>query len=349
MPLRLARQLILLLIPVAAIYLAVQAMQGSPTVLSRWSLPAALAPAARNALVAETKPAPLTGRALALPPSHEQLAAFNGGSALQESVASGQVEYYRRALPGGELAYVVVRLGPQVHLEVINADGATPGSDATGDTIWTDGQQHLATVAEMAAAPYAAREGRELLNAMAFGFHGAARTSNEGSVVINGVVHRVNAGRGALCVTADHRASIGLFSAEALAGCQQAIGGGPVILWEGKIANPAVGAPDGEYLPFNPLGEDFAQLDWRIKIYNGSYPKTAVCVADLPDKTSFLVLATSQGVVGVELARALRDMGCTTALGGDDDTSTQAVWRGQPVWSNQPRQVPDAIGVYIRP
>jgi hypothetical protein len=42
-------------------------------------------------------------------------------------------------------------------------------------------------------------------------------------------------------------------------------------------------------------------------------------------------------------------MGCTTALGGDDDTSTQATWRGQPLWSNQPREVPDAIGVYIRP
>ena len=71
-------------------------------------------------------------------------------------------------------------------------------------------------------------------------------------------------------------------------------------------------------------------------------------VGDLPGGRSFLVLATSSGVTGVDLARALRDMGCTAALGGDDDTSTQATWRGQPLWGNQPRAVPDAIGVYVR-
>lgn len=348
MPLRLARQLIVLLIPLAAIYVVVQTAQGRPAVLSRWSLPAALAPAAaEGGLVGRAEPLAAVARPVA--PGHEQLAAFNGASALHESVADGRVEHYRRPLAGGELAYIVVKLDGRAHVELINADGATPASDETGDTIWSDRQRHLATVAEMAAAPYAAREGLELLGAMAFGFHGAVRTSNEGSVVINGVVHRVNAGRGALCIDPAGKASIGLFNAEALARCQQAVGGGPVILWDGKIANPAVGAPEGEYLPFNPLGEDFAQLDWRVKIYTGGYPKTAVCVGDLPAGGSFLVLANSSGVVGLELARALRDMGCHSALGGDDDTSTQAVWRGQPFWGNQPREVPDAIGVYIRP
>ncbi len=282
------------------------------------------------------------------PLAAERLAAFNAGSALQESVADGRVEYYRRAVGGGELFYSVVRLDERVHVEVINADGATPGSDASGDTIWTDGGRHLQPVAVMANAPYAARDGMELLWAMAFGFHGDARTSNEGSVVINGVVHRVNAGRGALCITPDQRASIGKFDTEQLAGCTQAIGGGPVILWDGKIADPALTAPTDDRLPFNPLGEDFVQLDWRVKIYSGTYPKTAVCVGDLPDGRSFLVLAISSGVVGVDFAGALRDMGCHSALGGDDDTSTQAVWRGQPLWQRAQRPVPDALAVYVR-
>jgi hypothetical protein len=277
-----------------------------------------------------------------------QLAAFNAGSALQDSVADGRVEYYRRAVGGGEIMYSVARLDEQVHIEVINADGATPGSDATGDTMWTDGQRHLVPVVTMASAPYAARDGMELLWAMAFGFHGDARTSNEGSVVINGTVHRVNAGRASLCITPDLQAKIGKFDAQQLAGCQQAIGGGPVMLWDGKVADTAVASPTEDRLPFNPLGEDFVQLDWRITVYNGTYPKTAVCVGALPGGKAFLVLANSNGISGVDFAASLRDMGCHSALGGDDDTSTQAVWRGQQLWSRAQRPVPDAIAVYIR-
>lgn len=275
------------------------------------------------------------------------LNAFNAGSALQESVAGGLVEYYRRPVGGGEILYAVAHLNERIHIEVLNAHNAVPTSDATGDTMWADGGQHLAPVVEIANAPYAVREGKELLWAMAFGFHGAVRTSNEGSVVINGTIHRVNAGRGALCVRSDGTARIGRFNHEQLASCWQAVGGGPVILWDGKIANPDVAAPTDVFLPFNPLGEDFVQLDWRITVYRGSYPKTAVCVGDRPDGRSFLVLANSGGVGGVEFAGALRDMGCHSALGGDDDTSTQAVWRGQPLWSRAQRPVPDAIAVYV--
>ncbi|MEI8167982.1 MAG: phosphodiester glycosidase family protein [Chloroflexales bacterium] len=335
----------LLLVLVAAIYLAVQLAQGRPAISSRWLNPPTLAPvAAVHALVGKSSPLISQARAV---PSHERLDTFNRASTLQERVADGQLELYRRPLAGGgKLAYVVARLGAQVQIELINADGATPGSDEAGNTIWLDRQQHLATVAEMVGAPYAARAGRELLAAMAFGFHGDVRTSDEGSVVINGIVYRVNAGRAALCITPAQQAQIGRFDAEGLKGCQQAVGGGPVILWHGKIADPALTAATDEAVPFNPLGEDFAQLDWRIKIYHNTYPKTAVCVGDLPGG-SFLVLVTSNGVVGVELARALRAMGCTSALGGDDDTSTQATWRGQSLWPNQPRAVPDAIGVYL--
>ncbi|MGB9632955.1 MAG: phosphodiester glycosidase family protein [Chloroflexaceae bacterium] len=311
--------------------------------ISRWAMTAAMAgQPVTEGLVGRLAPQP------APPAAHERLEAFNRASALQEGAGEGRVEFYRRGLGGGELLYAVARLDERVHVEVINADGAIPGSDASGDTIWLDGQQHLQPVVEMANAPFAAREGMDLLWAMAFGFHGAVRTSNEGSVVINGVVHRVNPWRGALCITADRRAMIGLFDAEALRGCQQAVGGGPVILWKGKIANPAVAAETDEFLPFNPLGEDFVQLDWRITVYSGAYPKTAVCVGDLPGRRSFLVLANSAGITGVELAHALRDMGCHEALGGDDDTSTQAVWRGQALWPRPQRPVPDAIAVYLR-
>lgn len=326
--------------------------QARGAVLSRWGavLPDAIdrAPAGGLSGYAEPLSGTMAERpAGRRPPSVERLDAFNAGSALHESAGGGKVEYYRRAVGGGEIVYAVARLGEQVHVEVINADGATPTSDATGDTMWADGQQHLAPVVEMAGAPYTAREGKELLWAMAFGFHGAVRTSNEGTVVINGVIHRVNPGRGALCITPAGTARIGKFTREELAGCAQAVGGGPVILLDGKVANPDVGAPTEEFVPFNPIGEDFAQLDWRIKVYSGGYPKTAVCVGEQPDGRSFLVLANSNGMGGVEFARALRDMGCHTALGGDDDTSTQAVWRGQPLWSREQRPVPDAIAVYL--
>jgi hypothetical protein len=286
--------------------------------------------------------------ALQATPDPSPLESYNQGSALQDSDPSGRVRFYRRDVAGGSIAYFVVTLDPQVHLEVINADGATPGSDATGDTIWTDGRKHLATVAQMAQAPYAAREGMTLLGAMAFGFHGDVRTSDEGTVVINGTIHRVNPGRAALCLTPGGQAKIGLFDAAALAECEQAIGGGPAILWRGKIANPAVAAETDAYLPFNPLGEDFVQLDWRKKIYNGRYPKTVVGVGAHADGRAYLVMLISNGVKGLDLAEQLKALGCTDALGGDDDSSTQAVWRGKPVHSHSPRSVPDALGVYLR-
>jgi hypothetical protein len=290
---------------------------------------------------------PLVGEAL--PVGDAGLQQYNQGSALQEAAPGGQVSYYRRDLTGGgTIAYFVVLLDKQVHLEVLNADGATPGSDAGGDTIWTDGRQHLARVVDMVRAPYAARDKMTLLGAMAFGFHGDVRTSDEGTVVISGQIHRVNPGRAALCITTDGQARVGLFDAAKLADCEQAIGAGPVILWRGKIANPDVAAENGEFVPFNPLGEDFVQLAWRRKIYTGPYPKSVVGVGMRADGGSYLVMLTSYGVAGVEVARQLKAMGCTEALGGDDDTSTQAVWRGTPVAGGNVRPVPDALAVYLR-
>jgi hypothetical protein len=273
---------------------------------------------------------------------------YNQGSVLQEDVADGRVRFFRRDLPGGgALAYFVVMLDEQVHIGVINADGATPGSDASGDTVWTDGGKHLATVEEIARAPYAARTGMQLLGAMAFGFHGNVRTADEGTVVIDGRVHRVNPGRAALCISGG-RAQIGLFDAGQAGACEQAIGAGPVILWQGKIANPDVGAATEAFVPFNPLGEDFVQIDWRRKVYTGGYPKSVVGVGAREDGRSYLVMLVSYDVGGVELAAQLKAMGCTEALGGDDDTSTQAVWRGVPIRQRAVQEVPDALAVYVR-
>jgi hypothetical protein len=276
------------------------------------------------------------------------LQAYNQQSQLHESVADGRIEFYVRHFPnGGQLHYFTVLLDEYTAIEVLNADGATPTSDASGDTMWSDGRQHLATVQEMSNAAYALRPSMDLLAAMAFGFHGSERTSNEGTVVINNVVHRVNAGRAALCVRGAY-ARIGLYSAEQVQQCEQAIGGGPVILWQGKIANPAVGQETEQYLPFNPLNEDFVQLDWRKHIYNGTFPKTAVAIGNREDGRSYVVMAVSYGLTGIELAEQLQQMGCFVALGGDDDTSTQATWRGNPTFQGNPRRVPDALAVYIR-
>jgi hypothetical protein len=282
------------------------------------------------------------------PPGSVALEAYNRGSMLQDAGGGGEVQLFRRNVGAGEIIYMVVQLGERVHLEVLNADNAKPGSDATGDTIWMDGDRHLATVQEIVAAPYAAREGFELLGAMAFGFHGYVRTSNEGTVVIDGTVYRVNPGRSALCIKPDGTPLIGLFDHAAAAECRQAIGAGPVILLDGKIANPDVSAPTEEFVPFNPLGEDFVQIDWRRHVYSGTYPKTAIGIGSRTDGGYYLVMAVSYGITGVDLARQLRDMGCTTALGGDDDTSTQMIWRGAPTRDHPLRAVPDAVAIYGR-
>ena len=90
------------------------------------------------------------------------------------------------------------------------------------------------------------------------------------------------------------------------------------------------------------------QLDWRKKVYSGSYPKTVIGVGTHADGRAYLVMLISNGVGGLDLAEQLKALGCTDALGGDDDSSTQAVWRGAPVQSHSPRTVPDALGVYLR-
>jgi hypothetical protein len=338
----LTRNIVILALCIAALFLRF-GFQPEQLYTSRWTgagFSTGLLPQNETGLVDEFLP--VSG------PETAALERYNQGSVLQDSVADGGVQFYRRDLAGGDIAYFVVNLDEQVHIEVINADGATPGSDAAGNTIWTDGQRHLATVAEMANAPYAAREGMTLLGAMAFGFHGDVRTSNEGTVVINNTIHRVNAARAALCLTPDHHAWIGLYDAAILQHCKQAIGAGPVVLWQGKIATPDVIVETPAFLPFNPLGEDFVQLDWRKRIYTGLYPKTMIGVGARADGSAYLVMLVSYGVTGVEVVRQLQEMGCTTALGGDDDTSTQAVWRGIPVRNNQVQEVPDAVAIYLR-
>jgi hypothetical protein len=40
-------------------------------------------------------------------------------------------------------------------------------------------------------------------------------------------------------------------------------------------------------------------------------------------------------------------MGCSEAIGGDDDTSTQIAWRGKQIDTRKVRAVPTTIGVYM--
>ncbi len=332
------RLLLVILLCVAATFIVQPALfQPVAPVISRWASDG-LSGAARA-----SGNGGLSGAAR--PMSTASFEAYNRDSTLIEDVDNGQVRFFRRDTSAGTLFYIAAAIGPRTHLQLITADGATPGSDATGDTIWTDGQKHLARVGEMVGAPYAQQEGKELLGAFAFGFHGAERTSNEGTVVINGEVLRVNAGRGTFCLTGSD-AGIGLFDAATLERCTQAVGGGPVILWQGKIANTTIVTENDVYIPFNPLNEDFTQLDWRKMIYDGTYPKTAIGIGVQSGGTRYVILAISMNMIGTDFAQQLRDMGCTDALGGDDDTSTQLVWRGQQVRPGTVREVPDALAVY---
>jgi hypothetical protein len=325
-----------------------------PLVVSRWAsldraagvlglaAPTA-APTARPGITGGARPI-----STPIAPGSDQLEQFNQGSRLVDAAAAGSVRAYTRDVAGGTIAYVVVFLDQNTHIEVITADGATLGSDATGDTIWTDHGRHLQTVEAMSRAPYAQRPDMELLGALAFGFHGGERTSDEGTVVINGEVQRVNPGRSALCIRADNSAAIGVFDQRRAATCQQAAGAGPVLLLGGRIANPAVSAETREYVPFNPLDEDFTQLDWRRKVFQGDYPKTMIGLGRHAAGFDYLVLMATYGIDGVAGLEQLQAMGCSEAIGGDDDTSTQLVWRGSQIVRRQVRAVPTAIGVYAR-
>jgi hypothetical protein len=344
---------VLMLLSLAAIGLST-VFSAQPLRLSGWrggELSASFSPVAgAPAGTADAGDGAIFGQASVVQPSGERaLEAYNQASALQESAAGGRVRFYRRDLAGGgSLAYFVVQLGDRVRDALVNADGATPGTAPSGDTMWVDGQKHLATVEEIARAPYAAYHDMTLLGALAFGFHGDVRTSDEGTVVIDNQLYHLNPGRGTLCISGDGRARIGLFDEAQARQCAQAFGAGPVILLGGKIANPGVASADGSFVPYNPLGEDFTQLDWRRKIYTGTYPKTVIGVGSRDDSSSYLVMLVSYGVPGVTLAEQLRDMGCTEALGGDDDSSTQAVWRGAPVVGRPVGEVPDAVALYAR-
>lgn len=277
------------------------------------------------------------------------LAAFNAGSTLNESLAGGAIEYYTRFWPGGgRLDYVVAILDDQVDVRVITANGVRVGSDITGNTVWVDGGRHLQTVIDMAGSPHAVHGGTAPVAAMAFGFHGAERTSDEGSIVVDGFVQRLHPGRATLCIGPDDSATINLFDSRSIEQCEQAAGAGPMLLWRGKIANPDVQTETELYVPYNPLNEDFAQLGYRIESYRGFRPKTAIGVGMLEDGRSFLVLANAEQLNGQTMIRALRDMGCYDASGGDDGSSTQMVWRGQAVAGRVGRAVPSAVAIYVR-
>lgn len=285
----------------------------------------------------------------ALPVGTPALEAYNQASVLVDATPDQHIRYYTRRLEGGgHIAYFVVRLSDRVRVQVLTADGALPGSTAEGDTAWADGQRHLATVAEMANAPYAAREQMTLMAAMAVDYHGNLRTSPEGTTVMDGTVYHVNPGRAALCIGADGAAAIGLFDREMLQHCDQAVGGGPVVLWRGKIANPDVAAETEQFVPYNPLDEDFVEIDWHRTAYQGRYPKSQVCLGLHEDGSFYLVMLVAYGAIGMDVVSQLKAMGCIDAMGGDEDTSTQAVWRGAPVQPRQVQEVPNALAVYYR-
>jgi hypothetical protein len=337
---------------------AILAACGSVPVPSRWKPPGGSSAAsaqsenqgglvgvAEETSASRARPAPQP-RVFIEDPGDEALAAFTAASEFRGDAANGAIRHYSRPLPGGgRISYVVAELRDGVNMRVITADGATLTSDASGDTMWADGQAHLATVVEMATSPYALLDGRPPLAAMAFGFHGA-RTSDEGTVVIDGVLQHINPWRAAICMGHDGVPTVGIYDRRGLEECAQAAGAGPVLIWRGKIATPDVASETDAFLPYNPLGEDFQQIDYRVENFRGRRPKTALCIGVLRSGVFYLVLANGTNSTGTELAQAMRELGCVDAIGGDDGSSTQMVWQGQAVDGLVGREVPTAIGLY---
>src|SRR5262245_6741896 len=104
--------------------LALVVLLPGPTrpILSRWAGPPIVAAAVPQPIAATAVP-----RAVSVANQSQGAVAaldrYNEGSALQDPDSDQHVRFYRRDVAGGSIAYFVVMLDQQVHLEVINADG----------------------------------------------------------------------------------------------------------------------------------------------------------------------------------------------------------------------------------
>jgi hypothetical protein len=253
--------------------------------------------------------------------------------------SEGDITLHEQQVAGGKVFFAIAKLGQTVKVRNIQAGGFIPSSDGAGDTTWTDGGKHLQPVEQIASLESSQFNGRQPVFSMAFGYHGAERTSDEGTVRTDGVTFRTNPGRGVICVSNNqNRAAIGLFTDQQLSECDFAAGAGPIFLVDGQIA--------GKEIKLNPLNEDFVQWGWRRDMYQNSLPKTMICIIK-DQHNDKLVLMNSYGVMGVDLAVYLRDtLGCSYGIQGDDDGSTQAIWKGSNLFPRAVNAVPSAVSLY---
>src|SRR5262245_43656679 len=108
------------LLAVGGLLLLIWPAESARPFVSRWRARVAALPAAAEQQNAQAV------LVLQATPDPSALESYNQGSLLQDADPSGRVRFYRRNVAGGSIAYFVVTLDQQVHLEVINADGATP-------------------------------------------------------------------------------------------------------------------------------------------------------------------------------------------------------------------------------
>jgi hypothetical protein len=103
------------------------------------------------------------------------------------------------------------------------------------------------------------RHGLPILYGQTGDYWGDVHTSPEGTVVHEGQILRVNPNRAAFCLDGSGRPYIGKFNEQQLRemGCVTAFGAGPVILKDGKVANPQYNG-ESNMIPWNPEDEGFA-------------------------------------------------------------------------------------------
>jgi hypothetical protein len=175
-----------------------------------------------------------------------------------DRTSSGHVRLMQSTEFEGTINAVIAQTNvSDVYIDLLTANNQTPTT--TGDdTAWSDNQQHMQSLFDM-IANNPERHGLPILYGQTGDYWGDVHTSPEGTVVHEGQILRVNPNRAAFCLDGSGRPYIGKFNEQQLRemGCVTAFGAGPVILKDGKVANPQYNG-ESNMIPWNPEDEGFA-------------------------------------------------------------------------------------------
>lgn len=267
-----------------------------------------------------------------------------------DRVAGGAVRFYHLHEGEGDAYFsLVFTTDPNVSIDLLTADNATP-TTLNNDTEWSDGLQHTQPLPAMADAN-ATRNGKQLVFAETGDYYGRdiGKTSPEGTVVHDGQILRVNPNRATYTLDAQGNPLIGRFEANVLQynKVRTAFGAGPVVIHQGLVCDPHYDGSNQHTSQWNPLNEGFKYMDYRIQLYTNNSPQTMIGYGTTPEGVPFTIMVTSRGIIGLNLALKLQEMGITEAMLLDGDSQTTHEWRGHVHHADGSANLSTAVAAFV--